>query len=75
MSCSPILLQPPFKFFSIGFNIRGFGHSYLIKDNIPSEKTKDSFVNENQKNRKKMSYAYILVKSAFLDTFNLFKSK
>lgn len=38
---------------SIVSNFRGFGHSHLIKDNILSEKTKNSFVKENQKNRKK----------------------
>lgn len=43
-------------------NIRGFGYSHLIKDNILSEKTNTkSFVKENQKNRKEMAYTQIII--------------
>lgn len=51
--------------FSTVSNIRGFGYSHLIKDNILSEKTnkKISFFKrkENQKNRKEMAYTQIII--------------
>lgn len=59
-------------------NIRGFGYSHLIKDNILSEKTnKKSFVKEKPKEQKRdgLYTNYNLVKSSSPQSFNLSKSK
>lgn len=45
-----------FKFllFSTVCNIRGFGYTHFINENILNEKTNHFIRNENQKNRKEM---------------------
>lgn len=58
-------------------NIRGFGYSHLIKDNILSEKTNKFFCERKPKEQKGdgLYTNYNLVKSSSPESFNLSKSK
>lgn len=59
-------------------NIRGFGYSHLIKDNILSEKTNKKFFCERKPKEQKgdgLYTNYNLVKSSSPESFNLSKSK
>ena len=79
MSCQPTLLQSSFETSTPthGVNIRGFGYSHLIKDNILSEKTNKFFCERKPKEQKGdgLYTNYNLVKSSSPESFNLSKSK